>query len=271
MKKIVTLVLFVFILYSSCQSKKVKIDFQQTECKNLVLKNAVYSLEKPPCDNGKKQSYLQNTIRIKVDHNNKQPCLEFFKIKAVFLRSDGTEISGVSYKSDYKYTDPEVTLTSSYIEIAFKYTLATTDDADNLSTIKIDLSLENELKDVSKFFTLTVPLSCVTSSSNGSYQVVQDVHVNSSTVTLGFRDYSSIDGDIISVYLNGNVVVSNLTLTGSFQNFTVTVNSGSNQLVVIAENEGSSSPNTCEVKVNNSSGIDLTPGLNTGQGINIIF
>lgn len=273
MYKIIISTFLIILLYNSCQSKKVRIDFAQKECKNLVLKNATYSLEKAPCTQGQFEGHIQNTIRIKVDHNNKMACLEFFRISALFLRSDGSEISGVAYKSEYKFNDPEVTLTNSYIEIAFKYTMPTKQDADELRTIKIDLKLENELKDVSKFFTLTIPLACVTPSSQGNFQVVQNVYVNTSTVSLSFRDYSSIDGDVISVYLNGNIVpgASHLLLTGSFQTFYVNINSGQNTLVVIAENEGDVSPNTCEVRVNNGSGIDLTPGLSTGQGINIIF
>ncbi len=269
--KIKLLVLIgLIVAFSTCTNKNVNISFSQKECNNLVLSNSSYVLQNDMCN--QTQGFINNTIRIKVQHNGKKACLEFFKINASFLYGDGTGIDSVQYKQDYKFSDSEVTLTDSYIEIAFNYTMNSQKDANDLRTVKIDLRLENELKDVSKLFTLTVPLSCASRSAGGhNFKTVQDVKVNNSTVSLSFRDYSSIDGDIITVYLNGVEVLSNLTLDGSYKTYVFTVNSGSNSLQVIAINEGSSSPNTCEVRVNGGAGIDLTPGLNTGQAINIIF
>ncbi|MFN8436062.1 MAG: hypothetical protein U0V72_00375 [Cytophagales bacterium] len=272
-KNSLVLWLFLGIIFWGCTSKNVKIAFSQKECKNLKLSNASYSIEKSKC-NGNSKGEITNTVRLHVEHNGKPSCLEFFKIVATFQRSNGSYISGVSYKDSYVPSDQEVTLTDKYIEIAFKYTMPDQNSADELNTIKIDLRLENELKDVSKFFTLTIPLSCSSSTANGyTFQTVQDVQVNSSTVTLQFRDYSSIDGDIIAVYLNGTLVKDNMLLDGSFSSntYVIQVSPGSNQLQVIALNEGSSSPNTCEVLVNGNTSVDLTPGLSSGQAINIVF
>ncbi|HTF81292.1 MAG TPA: hypothetical protein VL947_06200 [Cytophagales bacterium] len=274
MKYLLLTLLAVIATFCSCQKKKVAIDFEQRECKGLTLKNARYELEKSPCDASQQQlTHKKNTVFIWIEHNNKESCLEFFTITADFLRANGSVIPafpGKNYKDKYKSSDPEITLTDQYIRIAFTYEFFEGEELD-MRTIKINLRLENELRDDPRLFSLTIPLNCIRRVSNTNYHLVQDVHVTNNNVSLSFRDYSSIDGDIINVYLNGALVIPNLTLTGSYQNFNFTINPGHNELVVVAVNEGSSTPNTCEIRVNNGAGIDLTPGLNTGQGINIIF
>jgi hypothetical protein len=269
MKFRILVCLSLLFVLTTCQKKSVKIAFAQKECKDLVLKNASYGYTTSPCSTS--TGLINNTVRIRVEHNGKPSCLEFFKINASFKDGRGNELPIPAYKSSYISTDPQVTLTNSYIEIEFSYKMQSPNDADALRAIYIDLKLENELKDVSQFFTLTIPMTCVNTNTSGvSYNNVQDVFVSNSQVSLSFLDYSSIDGDIISVYLNGDKVISNLTLTGSFQTYNFTVLNGNNTLVVIAENEGMYSPNTCRVKVDGTS-VDLTPGLFTGQGINIVF
>lgn len=273
MKNIIVFV-GLFLLLATCQSKKVRVDFEQRECKSLVLKNATYTLVEKTCDGTNPIPLTSNTIKIKVDHNNKKACLENFEIKATFWDMYGNAMDGIkadsNYKERYKYTDPEVTLTDSYIEISFNYYGLTEQESKDLRTIKIVLKLANELQSKENFFTLTVPLSCITQGNGGNYKVVRDIKVNQNTVTLGFKDYASIDGDIVTIYLNGNVVISRLTLTGSYQYFTITVNPGQNVLAVYAENEGSDSPNTCEVSVNGTTQ-QLTPDFLTGQAVNINF
>lgn len=263
-----------FLLLATCQSKKVKIDFEQKECKSLVLKNATYSLERATCNGIDPTNLDSNTIKIRVNHNNKKSCLENFEINPTFSNKFGKPVDGITegihYRKNYKHTDPEVTLTDSYIEIRFTYRGLSKQQAEELRTIKIVLKLANELQSKENFFTLTVPLSCANQISRGKYNVVTDIQVTQSTVVLGFMDYASIDGDIVSVYLNGDQIISKLTLSGSYQYFTIQVQPGLNSLVVFAENEGSDSPNTCQLSINGNSE-KLTPDFLTGQAVNINF
>ncbi len=60
------------------------------------------------------------------------------------------------------------------------------------------------------------------------------------------RDHEYVDGDIIQVLLNDEIVVHSQVLTGSFQPVLVTLQKGSNRIEFKALNEGSSSPNTAE-------------------------
>lgn len=76
-----------------------------------------------------------------------------------------------------------------------------------------------------------------------------DVTVSRNAVTLTFWDHGQVDGDIINIYLNGQLIKADLKLDGSRQSFPVTLMSGQNIFEVEAVNEGSVSPNTASVKI----------------------
>jgi hypothetical protein len=259
----------VFTFMFACQNKTLEMNVKEIECKDLKISNATYSLPTNPCNIV--TAPITQTVTIRFNHNNKKDCLDFLRLSANFRDINGNIINGVLYKADYKSTDSELTVTDSYLELRMTYTMASQADADKLRSIDLELYSLNELNAESNKLKLVVSLACNNTVGGLSYSVVRNVTVTSSTVSLAFRDYSAEDGDIIDVYLNGSKIISALTLNNSDQFFNVTVNSGNNALVVIALNEGSSSPNTTEVRVNNGSGIKMTPGLSTGQAIEIKF
>ncbi len=271
---IAVILLYCTFFFISCRKKSLSLEIKEIECKNLELKNATGTLQFNSCFNSKNninQPLTQN-IKIRFEHANKKACLDYLKLNAKFKTANGVNINNVTYKNEYLSSDPEVVLTDSYMEVLFTYTLSNQADANNLNTVEIELYSENEIQNRSNTVNLVVILACPLTTNNGiPYNVVQNVNVNSNTVNLSFADYSAEDGDIIDVYLNGDKVISSLTILNNPKFYTFTINSGTNTLVVIALNEGSSSPNTCQVQVNNGSGINLTPGLSTGQAINIKF
>jgi len=82
------------------------------------------------------------------------------------------------------------------------------------------------------------------------------------------RDNAAIDGDIIDLYLNGEKILSNYTLTSSAYGVSVKLKSGENQVTVVALNEGDSSPNTVEVSISHvtqGESVQVSQGLSTGQ------
>jgi hypothetical protein len=79
---------------------------------------------------------------------------------------------------------------------------------------------------------------------------LQDITVDSRTVTLTIWDHGSEDGDIVSIYLNGNRVAGG-TIRKAGSNLRLQLNPGPNTLTVRAHNEGTSSPNTAAVKITN--------------------
>jgi len=82
----------------------------------------------------------------------------------------------------------------------------------------------------------------------------QDQHFGSFTTTAKFvnvlyRDHEYVDGDRIRVFVNGDMVQSNIYLVSSFNGFTLMLDSGINRIEFQALNQGSSGPNTAEFRV----------------------
>jgi hypothetical protein len=95
-----------------------------------------------------------------------------------------------------------------------------------------------------------------------------DVTVSQTNITLTVFDDSLVDGDQVDVTLNGVAVLTDHVLIGPpGTTVNVTLNSGANTLVVHADNEGASSPNTAALNISNVTAGDASQnwGLNTGQ------
>ena len=76
--------------------------------------------------------------------------------------------------------------------------------------------------------------------------ILQAIDVKESTISLDLYDDGEVDGDIVSVYLNGKNILSNYTLTDKGKRLTIKLDPAKkeNELVIYAENEGSIPPNT---------------------------
>lgn len=78
---------------------------------------------------------------------------------------------------------------------------------------------------------------------------LQDVTVDSRQVEMRLWDHGEQDGDIVTVLLNGQPLVSGFTITNAGVAFRLLLNPGPNRLTVYAHNEGSSSPNTASISL----------------------
>lgn len=95
-----------------------------------------------------------------------------------------------------------------------------------------------------------------------------NVSVNSTSVIISVRDNQTVDGDIISLSVNGQPYLRSHTLSGDWYDIQVKLSSGQNTITVTALNEGSASPNTVEIKISNvigGSAAQVSRGLYTGQ------
>lgn len=63
-------------------------------------------------------------------------------------------------------------------------------------------------------------------------------------ISIGCRDYSLVDGDLIRIWLNGQIIHTQIYLESNFKNFTIQLDKGVNFLEIEALNYGESSPNT---------------------------
>lgn len=89
-------------------------------------------------------------------------------------------------------------------------------------------------------------------------QDLGDVSTSGDFVQVKYRDHEYVDGDLIRVYVNGDVVQSRVFLGGSFSGFTLSLQPGPNRIEFEAINQGSSGPNTAELHVYNEKGFIIS-------------
>jgi hypothetical protein len=101
-----------------------------------------------------------------------------------------------------------------------------------------------------------------------------DVSTKSKFVRIKCRDHEYVDGDRIKLFLNKAVIHPNITLTGSYYIIDIELSEGMNTIEFEALNEGSSSPNTAELKVYDKNNLLLTSNrwlINTGYKARLII
>lgn len=106
-------------------------------------------------------------------------------------------------------------------------------------------------------------------------EVQGTVTVGSSSVTFSVWDHGNlVDGDIISLVVNGKYVIREHTLTRTKRDVTVQLNpSGYSYVMLYAHNEGTSPPNTAGLVINDGSGaqtFSLEADLETNAAYNIV-
>lgn len=86
---------------------------------------------------------------------------------------------------------------------------------------------------------------------NGSLtdQYFGDFKSNAKSVNISYRDHGAIDGDLIQVRVNDDVVVGSVYLTGNFRGIKLNLQKGFNKIDFVALNQGESGPNTAEFQV----------------------
>ena len=71
------------------------------------------------------------------------------------------------------------------------------------------------------------------------------------------RDHQYIDGDKVQIIVNGELVAASMNLHAGFQPILVTLQDGFNSIQFVALNQGSSGPNTAELRVLSEKGEQL--------------
>ena len=100
------------------------------------------------------------------------------------------------------------------------------------------------------------------------------IEVKNSTIEIQLWDNQKIDGDIISVSLNGEWILEKHLLDGNKKILPVTFDSPKNYLVIHAENEGKVPPNTIAVMVRDGEiekTITLKSNLKTSAALSLIY
>jgi hypothetical protein len=103
----------------------------------------------------------------------------------------------------------------------------------------------------------------------------ETISVKSNTVQLTFWDSGAkVDGDVISIVLNGKYVLEKYKLKGTKKTITITLAEGENTIVMHAHNEGRHPPNTAAILVSDGSKnqhIQLNADLKTSGSLNIVY
>ncbi|MBT4298229.1 MAG: hypothetical protein HOD42_05720, partial [Flavobacteriaceae bacterium] len=83
--------------------------------------------------------------------------------------------------------------------------------------------------------------------NKGAY--LGDVSTGSTFVNILCRDFEYVDGDRVRISVNDSIVIYNLYLESSFSGFKLPLSKGFNKIDFTALNQGSSGPNTAELRV----------------------
>lgn len=98
-------------------------------------------------------------------------------------------------------------------------------------------------------------------------QNLGDFKTSAKSAKVMYRDYGEVDGDVIRVYLNDKVIISQVNMNGEFQGFDITLEKGFNKIDFQALNQGTSGPNTAEFKVyDDKGGLISASQWNLGTG-----
>lgn len=73
-------------------------------------------------------------------------------------------------------------------------------------------------------------------------------------VKVMYRDHEHVDGDMIRVFVNGDIIQSQVYLGAAFKGVSVSLDEGVNTIEFQALNQGDSGPNTAELHVYNDNG-----------------
>ncbi len=128
------------------------------------------------------------------------------------------------------------------------------DENEKLDMTKTDGLMENISNKAPKAFTKDKEPS----PEYGKDQFLGDVKTSANFVNVKYRDHEYVDGDMIRVYVNGDIVQSSVYLGGSFGGFTLRLDEGVNKIEFEALNQGSSGPNTAELHVYDENGFIIS-------------
>jgi hypothetical protein len=83
----------------------------------------------------------------------------------------------------------------------------------------------------------------------GKDQYLGDFKTTAKTATFMYRDHQFVDGDMIRIWVNGEIALPRARLEGSFRGFDVPLQIGFNKIDFEALNQGSSGPNTAQLNI----------------------
>lgn len=270
MRKTAKIFILLFVLAAivpSCTKKDTKLEFFQTACNNLKISNPDYSwLPDSVCEDGPNGASLSLSFDLDCD----EACFNLIRMGNVQFFAGPNEVSPQTATKVKLKSDPQVTIAGERVTFTYCFNMSTQQEWEALTHIVMRWNIENEIQDWSNSLLLriNIPGRPVDPST---YNVVETVHVHDSIIQFKLWDHAAQDGDIVSVNLNDVWIIEHHYLLKAGTYFQANILPGDNKLIIFAENEGSSGPNTCSISINGGHEIQLSPDLLTGEAVNIVF
>ena len=138
---------------------------------------------------------------------------------------------------------------------------------------KKDSVLVKTIKKVETVIAKKVPVKFNRHKLNGRKCIIQEtLHVPDAAVKLQVWDKNTVDGDMVSIYLNGQLLEDSVMVTSTKKELVLYLQAGSNLIVMQAINLGSIPPNTATIGINNrNKNITLVSDLKESGAIELIF
>lgn len=92
-------------------------------------------------------------------------------------------------------------------------------------------------------------------------QFLGEYKTKSKHVTIVYRDHGSVDGDLVRIFVDDDIVRSRVSLESGFQGFKLDLRDGVNKIDFQAINTGLVAPNTAEFKVVDAEGNIIASNL----------
>lgn len=105
-------------------------------------------------------------------------------------------------------------------------------------------------------------------------QYLGDLVTGGSYVELYCRDHEYVDGDKVRVIVNGEVIHNSISLGAGYHPILVRLNVGFNNIEFEALNQGTSGPNTAELRIFDENGLEVAKkewNLLTGAKANMVI
>jgi hypothetical protein len=257
------------LLLTACIKKDLDIDVKQQGCGTFAISNATYVLSADPSCTG---IPLTAICTITFAYTGNEECLDKIIIDTptAFKDSLNREIPGMQYERTFLAVDSLVRIDRSNRKVTFQFafTFPTAGEAGAFNSAYIEFHCENLQGEASRNAVVHFYGACAKPITTDF--PVQNVNVRGDEIRVKLWDNASEDGDIVSVFLNGVWVLQNFRLTNSGSTFTWPIlENASNDMVLIANNQGSSGPNTCSITINGTHSYSFDLDLSTGQVLRI--
>ncbi len=194
-------------------------------------------------------------LKIQAQIENKNNSIKFEVIEDDFKTPAGLELPAIKLPSIIKPNNPFKITDFSGLGEKPSEVLDITHEDDYLD-LKTDVA--------PKYFTKDKAIS----EEFGHDQYLGELTTSSLNVTIMYRDHEYVDGDRVRIFVNGDIIKTSVSLTAGFKGFTFHLQSGFNKVEFQALNQGSSGPNTAELRIFDDTGAVISTNqwnLNTGR------